>query len=76
MMNRFERSPPDEEAVIEYLDGDYTVVRPGSFVRCGVTDEKILIDDLRYWSVDLQEAYASTDAVLQRVKEQSQAHRD
>jgi len=76
MMNRFERSPPDEEAVIEYLDGDYTVVRLGSFVRCGVTGEKILIDDLRYWSVDLQEAYASTDAVLQRVKEQSQAHRD
>ncbi|MCX7316887.1 MAG: DUF2093 domain-containing protein, partial [Hyphomicrobiales bacterium] len=38
--------------------------------------EKILIDDLRYWSVDLQEAYASTDAVLQRVKEQSEANRD
>ena len=76
MMNRFERSQPEEEAVIEYLDGDYTVARPGSFVRCGVTGEKILIDDLRYWSVDLQEAYASTDAVLQRVKEQSQAHRD
>ena len=33
MMNRFERSQPDEEAVIEFLDGDYTVVRPGSFVR-------------------------------------------
>ncbi len=76
MMNRFERSMPDEEAVIEYLDGDYTVVRPGTFVRCGVTGEKILIDDLRYWSVDLQVAYVSTDAVLQRVKEQSQPHRD
>ena len=76
MMNRFERSQPEEEAVIEYLDGDYTVVLPGSFVRCGVTGEKILIDDLRYWSVDLQEAYASTDAVLQRVKEQSEANRD
>ena len=76
MMNRFERSQPDEEAVMEFLDGDCTVVRPGGFVRCGVTGEKILIDDLRYWSVDLQEAYASTDAVLQRVKEQSEANRD
>ncbi len=75
MINRFERTMPDEQAVIGYLDGDYTVVRPGSFVLCGVTGEKIQIDDLRYWSVDLQEAYASTDAVLQRVREQNQADR-
>lgn len=71
MINRFDPKMPEEEAVIEYLDGDYTIVRHGTFVRCGVTGEKILIDDLRYWSVDLQEAYASTDAVLQRVREQS-----
>jgi hypothetical protein len=31
-MNRFERrSPTPGEAVIEYLDGDFRVVRPGSF---------------------------------------------
>jgi hypothetical protein len=67
-MNRFERRPASPgEAAIEYLDGDFRIVRPGSFVRCGVTGEVILIEDLRYWSVDLQEAYVSREAVLQRL---------
>ena len=64
------------EAKVKYLDGEFQVISPGDFVRCAVTGEPIMLPDLRYWSVDLQEAYASTDAVLQRVKEQSQAHRD
>lgn len=70
MMNRFERKPvPQGEARLEYLDGDYRVIQPGAFVRCGVTGEPIPLDELRYWSVDLQEAYSSTDAVLTRLKQ-------
>ena len=70
MMNRFERKPvPQGEARLEYLDGDYRVIQPGSFVRCGVTGEPIPLEELRYWSVDLQEAYSSTDAVLTRLKQ-------
>jgi hypothetical protein len=53
--------------VVEYLDGDFRIVKPGAFVRCGVTREPIPLDELRYWSVDLQEAYVSRDAVLQRM---------
>ncbi len=69
MMNRFERKPPPQgEARLEYLDGDYRVIEPGAFVRCGVTGEPIPLEELRYWSVDLQEAYSSTDAVLARLK--------
>jgi hypothetical protein len=68
MLNRFERRPPAHgEALIEYLDGDFRVLRPGAFVRCAVTGEVIPVEDLRYWSVDLQEAYASREAVLQRL---------
>lgn len=64
-MNRFERRPVIEgEAVLEYLDGEFRVVRHGTFVRCAVTGESIPLEDLRYWSVDRQEAYASPDAVL------------
>ncbi|MCZ8101222.1 MAG: DUF2093 domain-containing protein [Alsobacter sp.] len=67
-MNRFERRPMIQgEAVVEYLDGDFRIVKPGAFVRCGVTREPIPLDELRYWSVDLQEAYASREAVLQRM---------
>ena len=39
---------------------------PGAFVRCAVSGVPIPLEELKYWSVDLQEAYASPDLVLQR----------
>ena len=65
-MNRFERPPmPPREAEVAYLDAEYRVLRPGAFVRCAVTDAPIPLDDLRYWNVERQEAYASPEAVLE-----------
>lgn len=55
---------PDREAVLEYLDADFSVIRPGNFVRCGVTGAKIPLERLRYWSVDKQEAYADAAAAM------------
>ena len=52
---------------VEIPDGDFRVVRPGTFVRCAVTGVSIPLEELRYWSVDLQEAYATPEAVLQRM---------
>ena len=67
-MNRFERQPQAAaEAEVDYLDGDFRVRKPGAFVRCAVTREPIPLEDLRYWNVDLQEAYSSTQAKLQRL---------
>ncbi len=67
MLNRSDRSPPmNGEAEVKYLDGDFRVVRPGAYVRCAVTGQAIPLEELKYWSVDLQEAYVSPDAVLQR----------
>jgi len=54
------------EADVKYLDGDFRVVRPGAFVRCAVTGVAIPLEELRYWSVDLQEAYATPEVVAQR----------
>jgi hypothetical protein len=54
------------EAQVQYLDGDFRVISPGTYVRCAVTDERIPLDELKYWSVDLQEAYAIPTAVLKR----------
>lgn len=65
-MNRFER--PSNEALVEYLDGDLRVIRAGAFVRCAATGVQIPLDELRYWSVARQEAYASPEAVEQRLK--------
>jgi len=68
-MNRFERQPqPAVEAEVEYRDGDYRVRKAGAFVRCAVTGEPIPLEELRYWSVDLQEAYASPEAALARLE--------
>ncbi len=63
-MNRYEGGG---EAVVEYLDGNLRVVKPGSYVRCAVTGERIPLDQLKYWSVARQEAYASPEAVLKRL---------
>jgi len=60
---------PEGLAELEYLDGEYRVLRAGSFVICAVTGAHIPVDALRYWSVDLQEAYASPGAALQRMQE-------
>jgi hypothetical protein len=35
-------------------------------VRCAVTGLPIPLEELKYWSVDLQEAYVNPEAVLQR----------
>jgi hypothetical protein len=67
LLNRTDRpAPMPGEAEVKYLDGDFRVVRPGAFVRCAVTGATIPLEELRYWSVDLQEPYVSPEAVLQR----------
>jgi hypothetical protein len=65
VLNKFSPSGHGE-AQVQYLDGDFRVISPGTYVRCGVTDARIPLDELKYWSVDLQEAYAMPKAVLQR----------
>ena len=65
MLNKFGPSGHGE-AQVQYLDGDFRVISPGTYVRCAVTDARIPLDELKYWSVDLQEAYVNPEAVLQR----------
>ena len=69
-MNRFEKFLGLKgEAKLKYLDGDIQVILPGDFVVCAVTGQKILVDDLRYWSVELQEPYVSAKASFKRYRE-------
>ena len=63
----FRVAPELREATVEYLDGDFRVLSPGSYVRCAVTGEHIPLDELKYWSVERQEAYAGPQAVMQRL---------
>ncbi len=69
-MNRFERHLGFKgEARLRYLDGEVQVMSPGDFVRCAVTGQVIPLDELRYWSVELQEPYVDAATSLQRYRE-------
>ena len=57
------------EAKLRYLDGEYEILVPGGHVVCAVTGTQIALDALRYWSVDLQEAYANPDISTRRAQE-------
>jgi hypothetical protein len=71
-MNRYERRPiAAGEAEVEYLDGEFRILRPGAFVRCAATGVAIRLEELRYWNVDQQEAYAGPEAKLLRLKAKS-----
>ena len=65
-MNPFDSGPQgrDGEAVLEYLDAEFELVKPGRFVRCAVTGAKIPVESLKYWNVDKQEAYADAAAAM------------
>lgn len=65
MLDRSSR--PAGEARLRYLDADIEMIAPGDYVTCAVTGRKIPLQALRYWSVDLQEAYWDADAASQRM---------
>jgi hypothetical protein len=66
-MNKHDPGGP--EAKLHYGDNEFTIIRQGLFVRCAVSGERIPLDELRYWNVDLQEAYRSAAEATQRWKE-------
>ena len=60
------------KAVIIYGDGAFKVIEHGTYVLCQVTEKKILLSDLKYWSVERQEAYFDAEQSLLREKEINQ----
>ena len=69
-MNRLEKIfAASGEASLRYPDGEFQIVTSGDHVRCAVTGEKIKLTQLRYWSVELQEAYLSAEISLHRHKD-------
>lgn len=68
-MNKMELDEKGGEARLAYHDGEYEVLVPGAYVVCAVTGTRIPLDALRYWSVDLQEAYANPHIATARMQE-------
>ena len=53
------------EAKIHYLDGTFRMLSACDHVRCAITGAIIPLDELRYWSVERQEAYADAAASIE-----------
>jgi hypothetical protein len=66
-MNRFEGGM-NREAKIRYLDGDFQILTPGAYVLCAMTGASIPVDEVRYWSVARQEAYADLQSAVEADK--------
>ncbi|TCM18620.1 DUF2093 domain-containing protein [Novosphingobium sp. BL-8A] len=60
-------SSADRPAKLQYGPNGFRVLSGGHFVLCAVSGEKIPLEELRYWSVELQEPYASAEIATRRL---------
>ena len=61
------RDRSDGEARLQYGPNGFRVLRAGTHVFCAVSGQAIPLEELRYWSVHHQEAYASAEMATQRM---------
>ncbi len=58
--------PTAKKAEVQFLDGEFRIVKHGEYVLCEVTGQRVPLEELRYWSVVRQEAYSSADVANAR----------
>ncbi len=52
-------------ARLHYLAGTFRLLSDGDHVVCAVTGVRIPLHELKYWSVERQEAYVDAEASLE-----------
>ena len=57
-----------KKAKLIYKHNSFDVIEEGDYVLCAVSRKEIMLKDLNYWNVDLQEAYISPKEVNERYK--------
>lgn len=57
----------EKPAKLYYGPSTFRVLRPGQHVVCAVSGDIIPLEELRYWSADYQEAYASAEIATKRL---------
>lgn len=71
LMSSKKGGPDDGSAKLQYGPGGFRVLSSGKHVFCAMSGDVILLEDLRYWSVEHQEAYATCELATRRLTEQS-----
>lgn len=51
-------------ARLHYLANGFRVLVAGDHVLCAVTSERIPLEELRYWSVERQQPYATAQVAM------------
>ncbi|MGN3974713.1 DUF2093 domain-containing protein [Tsuneonella sp. SYSU-LHT278] len=57
----------DRAAELIYGPNGFRVMRPGNHVVCAASGAAVPLEELRYWSVERQEAYASAQHATRRL---------
>ena len=57
-----------KKAKLIFKHNSFDVIEEGDFVNCAISGKEIMLTDLNYWNVDLQEAYFSPVEVNKRLK--------
>ncbi|WP_370513741.1 DUF2093 domain-containing protein [Erythrobacter sp. EC-HK427] len=60
----------ENAATLMYGPNGFRVIKPGHFVLCAASGVPVPLDELRYWSVELQEPYASAELSTKRALEE------
>ena len=58
----------NKKAKLSYKHNSFEILEEGDYVICAISGKKIMIKDLNYWNVELQEAYFSPKEVNERFK--------
>ena len=58
-------------AKIKYLPNNFQIIEAGDYVVCAVSGKKILLENLIYWNVQLQEPYYSYKEAFEKREKSS-----
>ncbi len=60
----------ENAATLLYGPNGFRVIKPGHFVICAASGVPVSLEELRYWSVDLQEPYATAELSTHRAMQE------
>ncbi len=58
-----------KKAKLKYRENSFDIIEEGNYVICAISGREILLENLTYWNVELQEAYFSPIEANNRYKE-------
>ena len=57
----------ENAATLLYGPNGFRVIKPGHFVICAASGVPVPLEELRYWSAEFQEAYATCELATERL---------